>query len=215
MTADSAPRRPRRRPGEAREALVAAARDAFIDAGYQGASLRQIAAKAGTTQAILYRYFPSKAELFKESVLGPFEAFVTALVDGWRATHVSATPTNDLIAGFTESLYDFSLSHRGLIAALLAADAHGGESTGGAKESFRRTIADVVARALEDAVSRGWADIDVEVAVPITMSLIISTALLDDWLFDPAARPDRDRILKEIVRYEIRAITGSEPADGA
>jgi AcrR family transcriptional regulator len=210
MTAEGAPRRARRRPGEAREALVVAARDAFVDAGYQGASLRQIAAKAGTTQAILYRYFPSKAELFEESVVGPFQAFVTTLVDGWRATSVSEVSTSDLIAGFTESLYDFSLTHRGLIAALLAADVHGSDATGEAKAAFRQTISAVVARALEDAVSRGWVDIDVEVAVPMTMSLIISTALLDAWLFPDAPRPDRDRILKEMIRYEIRAITGSE-----
>lgn len=210
MSAESAPRRPRRRPGEAREALVAAARDAFIDVGYQGASLRQIAAKARTTQAILYRYFPSKAELFEESVLAPFQAFVAALTDGWRATSTSEVSTPDLIAGFTESLYDFTFNHRGLILALLAADAHGGDSTGGAKTSFAQTVSDVVARALEDAVSRGWSDIDVEVAVPVTMSLIISTALLDDWLFPPTMRPDRDRILKELIRYEITAITGGE-----
>jgi AcrR family transcriptional regulator len=210
MTAKSAARRPRRRPGEARQALVAAARDVFVDIGYQGASLRQIAAKAGTTQAVLYRYFPSKAELFEESVLGPFQAFVTALTDDWRATSISAVSTPELIAGFTESLYNFTLTHRGLIVALLAADAHGGDSIGDAKTSFAQTISAVVSRALEEAVSRGWADIDVEVAVPATMSLIISTALLDDWLFPRTIRPDRDRILKEMIRYEIRAITGAQ-----
>ena len=208
MTADSAPRRPRRRPGEAREALVVAARDAFVDIGYQGASLRQIAARAGTTQAVLYRYFPSKAELFEESVIGPFKAFVTALTEDWRATSISDMSTPDLIRGFTESLYDFTLTHRGLIIAMLAADAHGGDSTGDAKTSFAQTIGAVIRQALADAASRGWADIDVEVAVPLTMSLIISTALLDDWLFTRAKRPGRRRILKEMVRYEIRAITG-------
>ena len=179
-----------------------------MDMGYQGASLRQIAAKAGTTQAILYRHFSTKAELFEESVLGPFQAFVTALTDDWRATSISALSTPDLIAGFTESLYDFALTHRGLIIALLAADAHGGDSIGDAKTSFAHTISGVVTRALEDAVSRGWSDIDVEVAVPMTMSLIISTALLDDWLFPHNRRPNRDRILNEMIRYEVRAITG-------
>jgi AcrR family transcriptional regulator len=123
--AESAQRRPRRKPGEARELLVGVAREVFVDVGYHGASLRQIAMKARTTQAVLYRYLPSKAELFEESVLRPFEDFLTRLVDDWRRSSVSALSTDDLIAGFTRSLYNFTATHRGLIIALLAADAHG------------------------------------------------------------------------------------------
>jgi AcrR family transcriptional regulator len=206
--AESVRRRPRRRPGEVRELLVGVAREVFIEFGYQGASLRQIAMKAGTTQAVLYRYFPSKADLFEESVLRPFEDFVARLVEDWRATSASDLSTHDLIAGFTRSLYDFTATHRGLIMALLAADAHSDDSMSDAKTAFAQTITNVVGRALDDAVSRGWADIDVEVAAPATMAMIISTALLDDWIFPHARRPDRERILTELTRYEIRAITG-------
>ena len=205
---DSTRRRPRRRPGEVRELLVGAAREAFVDAGYQGASLRQIALKAGTTQAVLYRYFPSKSQLFEEAVLRPFEDFVAHLVDDWRKTSVSVLSTADLIAGFTRSLYDFTVRHRGLIMALLAADAHSEDPMTETKTSFAQTIHAVVGRALDDAANRGWADIDVEVAAPATMAMIISTALLDDWLFPHTERPNRERILNEMIRYEIRAITG-------
>ncbi|MUL65937.1 hypothetical protein BOO86_15785 [Mycobacterium sp. CBMA 234] len=211
MTAETPSRRPRRKPGEAREALVATARDVFVDVGYQGASLRQIAAKAGTTQAILYRYFPSKAELFAESVLGPVQAFVQTLTDDWRQIPTAEVSTPDLIAGFTESIYDFAVTHRGLIAALLGAHAHGDGFTTDAKTSLTQTINDLVGRGTEEAAGRGWADIDVHVALPATMSLIISTALLNDWLFPPALGLDRERILKELIRYEIRAITGGQP----
>jgi len=205
---DSVRRRSRRKPGEVRELLVGVAREVFIESGYHGASLRQIAMKAGTTQAVLYRYFPSKAELFEESVLRPFEDFVTQLVEDWRATTALDLSTHDLIAGFTRSLYDFAATHRGLIMALLAADAHSDDSMAETKTSFAQTITTVVDRALDDAVSRGWADIDVEVAVPATMAMIISTALLDGWIFPRTQRPDRGRILTELTRYEIRAITG-------
>ena len=194
MTAHSASRRPRRKPG----------------VGYQGASLRQIAAKAGTTQAILYRYFPSKAELFAESVLGPVQAFVRTLTDDWREISTAQVSTPDLIAGFSESIYDFAVTHRGLIAALLAAHAHGDGFTADAKASLTRTINDLVARGREESTGRGWADIDVDVALPATMALIISTAMLNDWLFPPEIGLDRERILKELIRYEVRAITGGD-----
>lgn len=205
---ESAGRRARRKPGEVRELLVGVARRTFIESGYQGASLRQIAMKADTTQAVLYRYFPSKSDLFKESVLRPFEDFVARLVEDWLATSALDLSTHDLIAGFTRSLYDFTATHRGLIMALLAADAHSDDSMIDTKTSFAHPISTVVGRALDDAVSRGWADIDVEVAVPATMAMIISTALLDDWIFPRTQRPDHERILTELTRYEIRAIAG-------
>lgn len=209
--AESSQGRPRRKPGEVRRLLVDAAREIFVDVGYQGASLRQIALRAHTTQAVLYRYFPSKSELFEEAVLRPVDDFVANLVAEWRTTSVSVLSTHDLIAGFTRSLYDFTVRHRGLIVALLAADAHNEDSMTQTKTSFAQTIHTVVSRALDDAANRGWADIDVEVAAPATMAMIISTALLDDWLFPHTERPNRERILNELIRYEIRAITGEGP----
>lgn len=210
MPDPAATTRPRRKPGEARRDVVEAAREAFIAAGYHGASLRQIAIRAGTTQAVLYRYFPSKADLFRESVLKPFETFVNALVDGWRASTTADLATPELIAGFTEELYDFTRSHRGLMLTLIAAEAHD-DNLGDVRAAFSDTIQRVVAQVLADREARGWTDIDAAVAAPLTMAMIIAAALLDEWLFPAADRPDRERILTELTRYEIRAITGANP----
>ena len=97
-----------------------------------------------------------------------------------------------------------------VLAALLAAHAHGDGFTADAKASLTRTINDLVARGREESTGRGWADIDVDVALPATMALIISTAMLNDWLFPPEIGLDRERILKELIRYEVRAITGGD-----
>lgn len=213
MSAESGPRpsppRVRRRTGEAREEVITTAREAFIELGYHGASLRQIAVRANTTQAMLYRYFPSKAELFEASVLRPFEEFLGELVKDWRNTSTSTLSTPELIAGFTRQLYDFTVTHRGLMLTLIAADAFDDDSLGDVRTSFTGTINNVVTQVMAERQARGWDDIDAEVAAPATMAMIISTALLDGWLFDRAgAKPSRDRILAELTRYEIRAITG-------
>ncbi len=204
------PARARRRTGEAREDVISAARTAFIELGYHGASLRQIALRAGTTQAMLYRYFPSKAELFVASVLRPFEEFVGELVTEWRTASLSSLSTPDLIAGFTRQLYDFTATHRGLMLALIAADAFDDDSLGDVRTSFTLVINNVVAQVMGEREARGWEDIDAEVAAPATMAMIIATALLHGWLFDgESTKPSRDRILTELTRYEVRAITGS------
>lgn len=48
-----------------REKLVTAARNVFAAKGYQGATTRTIAEEAGMSEMTLFRYFPTKRELFK------------------------------------------------------------------------------------------------------------------------------------------------------
>ncbi|WP_133905884.1 TetR family transcriptional regulator [Actinophytocola oryzae] len=64
-------RRRGRRPGGAdtREALVNAAREVFIEQGYDGATVRAIAAKAGVDAAMVNHWFGGKEGLFGEAVL--------------------------------------------------------------------------------------------------------------------------------------------------
>jgi AcrR family transcriptional regulator len=199
----------RRRRGELRGVLIEAARDAFVELGYHGASLRHIAARANTTQAMLYRHFPTKAKLFEESVFNPFAEFVGELVGRSRADVLQELGTADVIARFTRELYEFTATHRGLMLALIAADAHGDEDLIEVRSAFRRTIEQVLDEVKAAAQTRGWSDIDFDVAAPVSMATIISSALLDDWLFPPGPHhPGTERILGELARYEVRAITG-------
>jgi AcrR family transcriptional regulator len=51
---------------QTRQALLDAARDVFIERGFAGASVEQIAAAAGFTRGAFYSNFSSKEELFAE-----------------------------------------------------------------------------------------------------------------------------------------------------
>ncbi len=66
-------RRPGRRPGRpnTRDAILAAARQAFAERGYDGASIRSIAAAAGVDPALVHHYFGTKDELFAATVNFP------------------------------------------------------------------------------------------------------------------------------------------------
>lgn len=48
---------------ERRERLLDAALEVFLDHGYAGASVREIAHRAGVTEGLIYHYFPGKREL--------------------------------------------------------------------------------------------------------------------------------------------------------
>jgi AcrR family transcriptional regulator len=64
-----------RRPGSpsTREAILAAARGHFAEAGYEGATLRGIAAAAGVDAKLILHYFGSKAGVFSAAVAFPID----------------------------------------------------------------------------------------------------------------------------------------------
>lgn len=70
MTEQRAPRRRGRPRGgsDSRERIIAAAVDEFGEHGYDGSTIRSIAARAGVDSALVHHYFGSKADLFAEAV---------------------------------------------------------------------------------------------------------------------------------------------------
>ncbi|WP_054811925.1 TetR/AcrR family transcriptional regulator [Nocardia arizonensis] len=77
-----------------RAALLTAARTLFSERGYEGTTVRAIAAKAGVNQALLFRYFGTKDDLFR-----------AALTDrGWQVLADGAEDT--LLARLLASVLD-------------------------------------------------------------------------------------------------------------
>lgn len=75
MTERSAETGPKRRRSAAtREAILAAATSRFAAHGYGGSGVREIAADAGVTAALVNRYFGSKERLFAEVIERAFDS---------------------------------------------------------------------------------------------------------------------------------------------
>jgi TetR/AcrR family transcriptional regulator len=72
---------PRLSADERREQIIDSARLVFERSGFDGARTRDLAAAAGVNEALLYRHFASKEELFEAAVAGPLEAAVGKLVE--------------------------------------------------------------------------------------------------------------------------------------
>ena len=70
-----APKRRRGRPrageSDARDRILAAAIEEFAESGYDGATMRAIAARAGVDSALVHHHFGTKADLFGEAIGAP------------------------------------------------------------------------------------------------------------------------------------------------
>jgi len=91
MTDKSAPRRRGRPRGasDARARIIAAAVDEFGEQGYDGSTIRSIAARAEVDSALVHHYFGTKADLFAEAVGVPMRPDLDV-------PHILAGPRDDV-----------------------------------------------------------------------------------------------------------------------
>ena len=73
-TTTAAKKTRRRRPAEELvDRILEAAGDEFKKNGYSGSTAAVIARAAGVTEAQIFRYFKSKADLFRSAIFEPLE----------------------------------------------------------------------------------------------------------------------------------------------
>ena len=86
-----------------RELLIEAAKKEFLEKGYNGASLRNICARAGVTTGALYFFFKNKEELFAEIVDVPLKGLKELVEQHFREDR-------EYMSGI-DSLNDIDLDH--------------------------------------------------------------------------------------------------------
>jgi AcrR family transcriptional regulator len=74
-----------------REAILAAALDAFAAGGYHETSLEDVAARAGISKALIYEHFASKRDLFRALL----DTYVGELMERVVGTIAAAEPGED------------------------------------------------------------------------------------------------------------------------
>ena len=76
---ERSPQTERTPPTERRDQLLLVARSIFAERGFQATTMDDIAKEAGFTKPILYQYFESKTELYREIVNQTAEKLLTSL----------------------------------------------------------------------------------------------------------------------------------------
>ena len=86
---------------QTRTKVLAAARRLFSEAGYEGATIRDIAAEAGMSTGAVFANFTDKSDLFREIMVADMEALVEAMREGAsRGRGVDDTLLKLFVAGY-------------------------------------------------------------------------------------------------------------------
>ena len=182
--------RTRRSSAEVRHLVLESARDLFAAEGYGGATTQRIADRAGVSETVLFRHFPTKERLFEAAVLEPFDDFVSGYAISWADGPPADEPMEVMMRRYAEEVFEIVRSNRPLIMALF--------STG----LLERGLADAFSRleGLADAVAQAQGfTYDSRVAVRACFMMVASVALMEEGLFAGAARVSRERLLKEMT----------------
>lgn len=137
-----------RRPGDSgtREAILAAAREAFGDRGYDRASVRGIARDAGVDPALVHHYFGTKPGLFAAAMElpgDPSQVIAAALAAGPRAE------MGERMARTFLGIWDHA-DRTPVLALLRSAVSHDDAAT-----MFRQFVEDAVVGTVAEAIGGG------------------------------------------------------------
>ncbi len=70
-----------------RDAIVEAASEVFLESGFEGASMAEIATRVGGSKATLYGYFRTKEELFVEAMQGEAKRYFEPIFAALQKDH--------------------------------------------------------------------------------------------------------------------------------
>ncbi len=203
---------PRERARSARrEALLEAAEQVFAERGFAGATMAEIAARAGYSAGNLYNVFDSKEALFAEVCRDA----MALLHEQQRALLRSGVPFEDLLDRQTEQVVTFCLEHRRFFVIYVRATAGVGFNSENFGDEALRMQQETEA-ALRERIDRAMESGEIEKNDPEAVSSLLSGSfhqMVVRWLRgdgSPDALRASARSLTQLLR---RALTpGGIPA---
>jgi AcrR family transcriptional regulator len=192
----------RRRRGESRRLLLEAARELFGRQDYRSTTTRDIADRAGVVEHLVYRYFGSKAALFREALVTPFVEVVQTFHDSW--TTLEANPDeHDVATHLYGALYDLFVANHGLVITLLNAQALDPEELNEiGLDDIKQAVAVLGRIATHSSNKLGLPPDHGEIAARSTVAMIAGMAAFGTVLFD-GQPPTRDEIVDEMTRMTL------------
>jgi AcrR family transcriptional regulator len=207
-----APAKRRRRPTqEVTDLLRQAATEEFKRYGYATATTASIARKAGSTEAQLFRYFKSKAELFRESVFDELNKHFAQFNANNPPDDLPPGSVRSLAAEYIAELQQFLAEHHELLLALFVVQAHATEASpvigdiDNLRVYFERG-ADLVAR----TGGQHRPPVDPRLMVRISFGAVLANVMFRSWLFPPGLATEEE-IENATISFLLDGVSGHFP----
>jgi AcrR family transcriptional regulator len=190
-----------------RARILEAARRLVADGGFREAQMASIASSAGVAVGSVYRYFPTKAELFAEIVRSVSQREIDVLA---KLRSGGRPPAARLAV---RAFASRALRGRRLAAAVLAEPVDA--EVDNVRLEYRRIHCGTFERIISEGIQAGEfppQDVSAGAAclVGAFMEGLISPLALESTPNDD----ESERLIDALVRFALRAISGREPAAG-
>jgi AcrR family transcriptional regulator len=203
----TAPARRRRRPSdEVRTLLLSAARELFVENGYEGTTTIEICARAGVSERLLFSNFGTKAELFEAAVVGPFSEVIAEYVASW-ARESTDLDARRRIGIFAEGLLDLGTRNRALLLSALSRRRNRSAAEASMLDALARLFQGMEGLAELERELEGFR-VDPPVTIAAAAAMVLGYALLDELLFPAGTRrPGRDRVAAELTEMILYGVS--------
>lgn len=191
---------------ERREQLIVVGRDIFADVGVQGATVEEIATRAGVTKPVVYEHFGGKEGLYAVVVDRAIADLLSAIS---RALQEPAS-TRILVERAVLALLDFMESSASAFEVLVRSSPswHGD----GSAASLMSAIAVMVEELFVTSFEQQGFD---PVSAPIyAQALLGSIALTGVWWIHHEDRPDKQYVATHLVNLVWNGVRGLEQEPG-
>lgn len=190
-----------------RERILAAARKLVAAGGYREAQIAAVAAEAGMSTGVIYRYFPSKAELFVEVL----DAAVAHEIEILQAIAGGAGSPRERLYAAVESFTRRALTGPHLAYAFIAEPAE--PEVDIARIRVRQRLGNVFKTLLKEGIAAGEFPVQ-----DVDASAACIVGAYTEALVGPIAPrgqriKDQERLVRSISEFCVRAVSlGGSPA---
>lgn len=193
-----------RRPGtEVRQLILDAAAEEFGTHGYAEASIRRLARNASVSMSVVYRHFPTKADLFRETTLAPFLDFLHEFTSKWQSQVDTPWEDFDLLSAYMRDLHDSFQRHENALIGLLIVSR---EANPELIEEIRSSVSKVfesfqVISSTETSRRPQFEAATIAKILQITMGTVLGVSLTRSWFPE-----DTQPTIEEITRFGLYGI---------
>lgn len=188
-----------------RQRILRAARQLIADGGFREAQVGAIAASAGVATGTIYRYFPSKADLFAVVL----RAICQRELDVISAIAASGGPASERLAAAVRAFTSRALRGRGLAYAIIVEPVD--PEIDEVRLEYRRAQGRVFESIIDDGIASGeFPPQDVQASAACLVGAFLEglvRPLARDSGVDAAAER---AVIDSIVDFTLRAVSGRE-----